>query len=138
MSKRVNYYDNKYFSEKELQCPTSKDIVLAEGFLNCLINLRENVGEPLQITSCCRSQEHNEWLKSRGYPASPNSFHKIGNDKWGTDTCAVDIAIPNSVFRKDLVKRAIDLGWSVGVARTFIHVDRRIDYTPLPQVLYVY
>ena len=69
--------------------------------------------------------EHNDWLKSRGYPASPNSFHKIGNDKWGTDTCAVDIAIPNSVFRKDLVKRAIDLGWSVGVARTFIHVDRR-------------
>ena len=79
MSKRVNYYDNKYFSEKELQCPTSKDIVLAKGFLNCLINLRENVGEPLQITSCCRSAEHNEWLQSRGYPASPNSFHKIGS-----------------------------------------------------------
>ena len=98
----------------------------------------DNVGQPLQITSCCRSQEHNDWLKSRGYPASPNSFHKIGNDKWDTDTCAVDIAIPNSVFRKDLIKRAIDLGWTVGVARTFIHVDRRIDYTPLPQVVYVY
>ncbi len=52
----LNYYENKYFSEKELQCPTSKDIILAEGFLNCLINLRENMGEPLQITSCCRSQ----------------------------------------------------------------------------------
>ena len=112
--------------------------ILAEGFLNCLINLRENVGLPFQITSCCRSAEHNDWLKSRGYPASPNSFHKIGNDKWGTDTCAVDIAIPNSVFRKDLIKRAIDLGWTVGVARTFIHVDRRSDYTPLPQVVYVY
>jgi hypothetical protein len=109
MSQRLNYYDNKYFSEKELQCPTSKDIVLAEGFLNCL-----------------------------RYSASPNSFHKIGNDKWDTDTCAVDIAIPNSVFRKDLIKRAIDLGWTVGVARTFIHLDRRIDYTPLPQVVYVY
>jgi len=120
MSQRLNYYDNKYFSEKELQCPTSKDIVLAKGFLNCLIN------------------EHNEWLQSRGYSASPNSFHKIGNDKWDTDTCAVDIAIPNSVFRKDLIKRAIDLGWTVGVARTFIHLDRRIDYTPLPQVFYVY
>ena len=40
--------------------------------------------------------------------------------------------------RKDLIKRAIDLGWTVGVARTFIHVDRRIDYTPLPQVVYGY
>ena len=30
---RINYYENKYFSEKELQCPTSKDIILAEGFL---------------------------------------------------------------------------------------------------------
>ena len=44
----------------------------------------------------------------------------------------------DSLNRANLVEKALAHGWSVGVAKTFIHVDRRSDYTDLPQVLYVY
>jgi len=138
MSLRKNYNDNSFFNDLELQCPTSHDVVLQEGFLSTLITFRMEYNKPMTITSACRSQEHNDWLRSRGYPASANSFHKIGNTKYNTDTCAVDVACSDGVSRKDLVELALKRGWSVGVAKTFIHIDRRSDYTELPQVLYVY
>jgi hypothetical protein len=62
----------------------------------------------------------------------------IDNPKHGTDTCAVDVAIPDSVYRKDLMQLALEEGWTVGVAKTFVHIDRRADYTDLPQIIYVY
>tara|TARA_R110002020_G_scaffold213289_3_gene420010 strand:+ start:1391 stop:1783 length:393 start_codon:yes stop_codon:yes gene_type:complete len=128
----------KYFTDEELQCPSTKEIKLAEGFGEKLDELRESLDAPMQLTSACRSTAHVNWLLERGYPASENSFHLIDNPKHGTDTCAVDVAIPDSVYRKDLMLLALAEGWTVGVAKNFVHLDRRADYTDLPQIVYVY
>ena len=128
----------RYFTEEELQCPSGKVVRLAEGFGEKLDELRGALGKPIVLTSACRTTAHINWLLQRGYPASTNSFHLIDNPKYGTDTCAVDITMPDSVYRKDIIKLALEEGWTVGVAKTFVHIDRRSDYTDLPQIVYVY
>ena len=128
----------KYFTEEELQCPSSKLVKLAEGFGEKLDELRSSFDRPMNITSACRTSEHIESLLSRGDPASKNSFHLIDNQKYGTDTCAVDVAVPDSSYRKELIQIALSHGWTVGVAKTFLHIDRRSSYTDLPQIVYVY
>ena len=128
----------KYFTEEELQCPSGKVVKLEEGFGEKLDELRGALGKPIVLTSACRTTAHINWLLQRGYPASTNSFHLIDNPKYGTDTCAVDVAIPDSAYRKDIIKLALEEGWTVGVAKSFVHIDRRSDYTDLPQIVYVY
>ena len=128
----------RYFTEEELQCPSGKVVKLAEGFGQKLDELRDALYRPMSLTSACRTTAHINWLLQRGYPASTNSFHLIDNPKYGTDTCAVDVAIPDSEYRKELIKLALDEGWTVGVAKSFAHIDRRSDYTDLPQIVYVY
>ena len=128
----------RYFTEEELQCPSGKVVKLAEGFGQKLDELRDALDRPMSLTSACRTTAHINWLLQRGYPASTNSFHLIDNPKYGTDTCAVDVAIPDSEYRKELIKLALDEGWTVGVAKSFAHIDRRSAYTALPQIVYVY
>ena len=128
----------RYFTEEELQCPSGKVVKLAEGFGQKLDELRDTLNRPMSLTSACRTSAHINWLLDRGYPASANSFHLIDNPKHGTDTCAVDVAVPDSVYRKELIGLALDEGWTVGVAKSFVHIDRRSDYTDLPQIVYVY
>mgnify|MGYP003145959986 FL=1 len=128
----------KYFTPKELWCPSTEIVKLAEGFGENLDSLREKFGKPMTLTSACRTSAHINWLLERGYPASENSFHLIDNPKYGTDTCAVDVSIPDSVYRKDLLQAALEEGWTTGVAKSFLHIDRRADYTKLPQLVYVY
>jgi hypothetical protein len=128
----------KYFTEEELQCPSGRIVKLAEGFGEKLDDLRSRLDAPMAITSACRTTAHINWLLSRGYPASENSFHLIDNPKYGTDTCAVDVSIPDSAYRKDLIQLALEDNWTVGVAKSFVHIDRRVDYTDKPQIVYVY
>ena len=128
----------KYFTEEELQCPSAKIVKLADGFGQKLDDLRETLDRPMALTSACRTSAHIDSLLERGYPASKNSFHLIDNPKHGTDTCAVDVSVPDSEYRKELIKVALQEGWTVGVAKSFIHIDRRSDYTELPQIVYVY
>jgi hypothetical protein len=129
---------SEHFTREELTCPTSGKLILAPGFIDALESLRVSYGHPMAVTSGCRSSEHNDWLKSRGYKASPNSFHLIGNEKYGTDTCAVDVRRPGGDDLWRLVKVAQAEGWSVGIAKTFIHLDMRAKFTDLPPVIYSY
>ena len=128
----------KYFTEEELQCPSAKIVKLADGFGQKLDDLREMLDRPMTLTSACRTSSHIDSLLERGYPASKNSFHLIDNPKYGTDTCAVDVSVPDSEYRKELIKVALQEGWTVGVAKSFIHIDKRVDYTDLPQIVYIY
>ena len=128
----------EYFTEKELQCPSGEVVKLAEGFGEKLDQLRDMLDRPMSLTSACRTTAHINWLLQRGYPASKNSFHLIDNPKHGTDTCAVDVGTPDSQYRMELIKLALEEGWTVGVAKSFVHIDRRSDYTDLPQIVYVY
>ena len=128
----------KYFQESELACPTTGIMQLQEGFDNDLDELREAYGYPIAVTSGCRTEEHNKWLQSRGYPASSNSLHLIDNEKHGTDTCAIDMKRPDGVLLVKLFKVALERGWTVGLAKTFVHLDKREKYTGLPQIIYSY
>ena len=128
----------KYFIDSELACPTTGIIQLQEGFDADLDELREAYGHPIAVTSGCRTDEHNKWLQSRGYPASSSSLNLIDNDKYGTDTCAIDMQRPDGARLVELFKVAIELGWTIGFAKTFVHLDKRQKYTELPQIIYSY
>jgi hypothetical protein len=124
--------------DEEFADPTTGEVKFQPGFLDDLEKLRVEYDKPMIGTSGCRTTEHNEWLLRRGYKASPNSLHLIGNEKYGTDTCAVDIARPNGADAHLLVKLATKHLWTVGWAKTFIHLDRRAAYTDLPAIIYDY
>lgn len=103
----------KYFKESEFimggkPCFQYMD----EVFLELLDALRDEVGFPLKLNSTYRSPEYN---KSIG--GSKGSKHMEG--------IAADISCTDSVKRAKLVYTALDLGLTVGVAKTFIHVDNR-------------
>ena len=132
----MNY--SEHFTVAELECPTSGKLVLAPGFIDNLEALRVAYNKPMAVTSGCRTDEHNKWLISRGYAASPRSFHLIGNLTYGTDTCAVDVKRPWGPHLHDLIRIATSTGWTVGLADTFIHLDRRGDYTDKPVTFYTY
>jgi hypothetical protein len=92
----------------------------------------------MAVTSGCRTKEYNIDLKARGYAASNNSFHLIENEKYGTDTCAVDISRPAGPDFHRLIELALPRGWTAGIAKTFIHLDLRAKYTGLPSIIYTY
>ena len=74
--------------------------------------LRDNVGQALTITSSYRSPEYN---KSIG--GASRSQHLTGN--------AVDLSCKNGILRSKIVFQALKLGLTVGVAKSFIHIDNR-------------
>ena len=83
-------------------------------FLENLDRLRETCKFPFHITSGWRDATHpREVVK-----ASPGT----GTHCQGL---AADIAVSNGVERMNIVHEALKMGLSVGVARTFIHVDGR-------------
>jgi len=74
--------------------------------------VRENVGQALTITSSYRSEDYN---KSIG--GAFRSKHLTGN--------AVDISCNNSILRAKIVKEALKLGLTCGIAKSFVHLDNR-------------
>jgi hypothetical protein len=111
-----------YFSNSELVCKCCGQSRLAAGFLDHLNALREACGHALSPNSVCRCDKHN---KAEG--GADGSMHRTGHP-WGT--CAADIGTSgwSGAKKHAFVSTAMRLGWSVGVAKTFIHVDRRSDY----------
>ncbi len=132
-------YHSKHFTVEELEDETTHELMMAVGFMPKLEQLRVAYGNAMVVTSGCRSQSHNRWLVLRGYPASPNSFHLIQNPKYQTGgCCAVDVARPAGAYLHLLIKAATIADWSIGVGKSFIHLDRRVDYTQLKPVVYSY
>jgi uncharacterized protein YcbK (DUF882 family) len=76
--------------------------------------LREKVGFPFRITSGYRDATH----PAEARKAEPGTgYHCQG--------IAADIAVSNGFERMNIVHEAIKMGFSIGVARTFVHVDDR-------------
>ena len=119
-----------YFSESELACKATKKVRLASGFADYLMALRLDFGEPMMVTSCCRSKEHNHRIG--GHPRSLHVYDEPARNIDGT--CAIDVRVFNP---GKLVHNAWELGWSIGVNRGFIHLDRR-DLVGLDQKLFGY
>jgi hypothetical protein len=124
----------EFFTDEEIMSPDTKEYVLAEDFGVALDDLRWQFGKPMILNSAARSEDYN--AKIGGHPRSlhvyDNPVHPTGG------CCAVDVKMTDSQERARLVMLALEHGWSVGVASSYIHLDLRTEYTDLPQVLYHY
>lgn len=103
---------SKYFSDKELRCSCCKKNRCTDYFLEKLESLRIEFGRPMTVNCAYRCE-----VKNKLVGGALNSYHLAGQ--------AVDIHIPDSQYRAELVKVALMLGWSVGVYETFVHLDLR-------------
>jgi len=133
---RAENYVLEHFKAIELACACCQKIRLAAGFANHLVVLRLTYGRPMLLTSCCRCSAHNQAVGGH-----PNSAHLCDKPTKHTETvdhgtCGIDVANPSD----RLIKVAMALGWSVGIAQTFVHLDRIADYSQLKnyQRLYFY
>jgi hypothetical protein len=121
------------FKASELACKGSGGGRLAKGFADKLRELRQNLGKPMKVFSCCRSQAYNTKVGGK-----PKSFHIYDHNPWGIEgSSAIDIATPTGDYRKHLIELALQKGWTVGVYKTFVHLDRRSDYINTSQILFV-
>lgn len=105
---------SKYFHTLEfLACvPSCSIIQMNQDFLAVMDDLRERCGFPLVVSCAYRSPE---WDVSRG--RSGNSYHTKG--------LAMDILCIDSSGRAVIVRNALELGLSVGVYSSFLHIDGR-------------
>jgi len=114
--------DAVLFSAAELGSRDDGTVRLADGFAEKLMDLRLTFARPMKVNSCCRTPAHNDAVGG-----SRNSYHLTeGNASDGT--CAIDVHSYDDQYRHRLIRIASDLGWSIGVYRTFVHLDRRVDY----------
>ena len=128
-----------HFTMDEMADPMTGDLKLADNFIVELEGLREEYAHPIIVTGGCRSNSRNDWLRRRGYAASPNSFHLMENFKYKTGgCCAIDAARPNGLILHRLIEIALAREWTVGLGNIFIHLDRRSAYTNLKPTFYTY
>lgn len=117
---------SKYFSPREFQlCSPPCNIEdMDQQFLNILDQIREKVGQPLNMTSAFRTKE---WDQSKG--RSGNGAHTKG--------LAVDFACNTGTLRAKIVEAALACGIRrIGVASGFVHVD--VDSTLPQNVIWTY
>ena len=110
--------ETKYFKSSEFDCPSfpGSGIHMSDELVDLLDQLRERVGRPVSISSGFRTREHNDDLISRGYKASQYSEHLQGN--------AVDIVVKNSGEKYEIVKTALEIGFTrIGISSNFVHLD---------------
>jgi len=120
-----------YFSDNELKCKGSGVVKLDPHFRRALLIYRETVNFPLYVNSCCRSLKHNTSIG--GAKSSYHLFEGVNDDRQGT--LAIDLRVQSDEERAIMIKSALLLGWSIGVYKTFIHIDRRVDVDK-PQIVF--
>jgi len=104
--------DFKYFKIEDFDCQETGENEISVDFIHALDQLREACKFPFIVTSGYRSKNHS--IEKR--KASPGT-HAQG--------IAADIRVSGGAQRLAIVKHALAMGMSVGVAKTFVHVDIR-------------
>jgi len=117
--------DLKYFTHKELACPSTEVVRLSPSFGEQLDKLRDDFGLPININSCCRSEDHNKSIG--GHPRSLHVYDKPAHPTNGCMAIDIDITPYTDEQWLKLVNLAWNSEWSVGIAKTFLHLDRRVD-----------
>lgn len=109
--------------DAENPCADFKNIPMDLHFAMMIQELRDRCGFPLSFSSAYRCPKHNATIPG----AAPESYHTLG--------LAVDIWSSDNVERRTIVKHAIDMGFAdIGIARTFIHLDGRLNVKPRMRV----
>jgi hypothetical protein len=124
------------FFADELACPRTGIIRLHPSFEEALVTLRQSFDKTMPLSSCCRSQAHNQSIGGH-----PRSLHiaDAAMHPGQLGTLAVDVIITDGRKRGWLFSVAWNLGWSIGwnAKRGFLHLDRR-DFIGLPQTTFDY
>tara|TARA_R110002096_G_scaffold342990_1_gene536039 strand:- start:39 stop:386 length:348 start_codon:yes stop_codon:yes gene_type:complete len=102
----------KYFKTEDFACRETGENEISKDFIHALDQLREACKFPFIITSGYRSKEHSVEKRKQ----NPGT-HAQG--------IAADIKVSGGAQRLAIVKHASAMGMSVGVAKTFVHVDIR-------------
>lgn len=129
-------YLSSHFQVKEIACKCCGLVRVEKLFMAHLEALREACGFPLPLNSACRCPAHNKAEDGR-----EGSFHLTDNPKYPVaGTCAVDVRWVN--WRKEkkekLIAEAKRLGWSIGTANSFCHLDKRSRYMDYLRVDFTY
>ena len=105
----------KNFTAKELECPCCEGLVFDDKFVKRLQILRDLICVPMVITSGYRCRIHNEKIGG-----STSSRHLYGS--------AVDVKCDQWDGQKkwEFVREAMQLGMSVGIYKTWFHIDLRL------------
>jgi len=112
-----------YFPAKELACRHCALIKLDLVFAAALVALRHAWSTPLNPTSISRCPTHNENVGGH-----PRSLHLTENPVHQTDgTAAIDIYWEDWPVETKLkfAQLAWSMDWSLGLSKTFIHIDAR-------------
>ena len=105
--------DFRYFKIEDFACSETGENEIQWDFVSALDDLRGVCGFPFVITSGYRSPNHSAEIKK-----SRPGQHTMG--------IAADIKVTGGAQRYAIVSNAIKLGFrGIGVAKTFVHVDRR-------------
>ena len=104
------------FKPEEFACKCCGAVMVREGLVAALQELRGRYGKPITITSGYRCVHHNTAIGG-----AVKSRHMDG--------LAADIAAPRSDDRRALIKMADSFN-GLGVGKTFLHLDLRLP--PLP------
>jgi uncharacterized protein YcbK (DUF882 family) len=102
----------KYFKIEDFDCKETGENEISVNFIHSLDQLREACKFPFVVTSGYRSKEHSVEKRKQ----NPGT-HAQG--------IAADIKVSGGAQRMAIVKHASAMGMSVGVAKTFVHVDIR-------------
>ena len=111
-----------YFDRDDFRCMETGQNKISTEFIHKLDTLREVCGFPFIVTSGYRSPNHSA------------ERHKKNGGGTHTQGIAADIKVVGGAQRLQIVKFATAMGFSVGVAHTFVHVDIR----KTPQMLWCY
>ena len=103
----------KYFKIEDFDCQETCENDMSEQFIHSLDQLRAACGFPFIVTSGYRSPTGHSIEKAK----NSQGTHAQG--------IAADIAVNGGVERRAIVNHALAMGMSVGVAKTFVHVDIR-------------
>jgi len=103
----------KYFKIEDFDCQETGKNQMDVDFIHALDRLRAACGFPFVITSGYRCPEGHSIEKAKNIPGT----HAQG--------IAADIAVDGGAQRRAIVNHALAMGMSVGVAKTFVHVDIR-------------
>ncbi len=131
-----------FFKAKELACPKTGLIQYEPIFLARLVTLRVYLAFWFVLNSASRTPSYNKTIEG----AHRNSLHQTLNPKHVNQytnealmSCAVDIKTRGwaDAKIKRLVMAAELFGFSVGIAKNFIHLDGR-DIAGLPQHRFYY
>lgn len=133
MREDLNYYiwtkgdvfplgGSKFFSTSEFACHCNfSDCIeqkISKSLIQDLISLRQDINEPITITSAFRCTKYQNKLRDDGVNTvvAKKSTHELGQ--------AVDL-VPSRMKIPTFMKFCEKYFEAIGIAKTFLHIDER-------------